>query len=240
MGDVKPILVVTGFNREGALLANSNVRVIAGGGDAAGLARRLAKEAPHCAGIVSFGMAGALDPALRFGDWVIGQSLAGTWQGDCDPAWAATLAARIPGARLGTCFADGRLIADPEEKAAIGRNCGAIAVDMESQVAAKAAAEAGVPFAIMRCISDEVGTKVPDAILVSMQPDGGIAAGAVLRSVLKNPLQIPELISIALSFWRVYKSMKRGVACAGERMGAVPSLLVTPRDLSPLPGSGVA
>jgi adenosylhomocysteine nucleosidase len=218
LGHVKPILAVTGLNREGSVLRHAGVEVIAGGGDSTQLAHRLGALASEAAGIVSFGMAGALDDSLRLGDWVVGGSLAGSWQGDCDRAWAAALAAQLAGARIGTCYADGRLIADPAEKREIGRRYNAIAVDMESQVAARAAAEANIPFAILRCISDEVDTAVPKVIAVSMLPGGGIAVGSILRSVLGNPGQIPELIRIGIRFSDVYMALKAGAKAAGPRL----------------------
>ena len=193
MGDVRQIIAVTGTRREGGVLAGLSTTVIAGGGDAAFLQAELAHAAKSAAGIISFGMAGALDPALRIGDWVIGTSLAGSWEGECDRKWAKALVARLPGATLGCCYADGRLIADPVEKQTIGQNTGALAADMESHIAARAAADAGVPFAILRCISDEAEVALPPAIGVAMRPGGGLSVGAILASILKDAGQVPGL-----------------------------------------------
>ena len=88
MGDV---IAVCGLNREGRLLRGAGVRVIAGGGDPVRLAETLAREAAGADGIISFGMAGALDPGLRIGDWVIGEGLSGAYTGACDGRWAAAL-----------------------------------------------------------------------------------------------------------------------------------------------------
>jgi squalene-hopene/tetraprenyl-beta-curcumene cyclase len=52
---------------------------------------------------------------------------------------------------------------------------------MESHIAAKVAQARGLPFAIVRIISDEVGHLLPHAITVSMRPDGGIHAVAMMR-----------------------------------------------------------
>ena len=65
---------------------------------------------------------------------------------------------------------------------------------MESHIAARAAAEAGLPFAIVRCISDEAGHALPPAIAVAMRPDGGLALGAILKSIIRNPGQVPDLL----------------------------------------------
>lgn len=191
------------------MLRGAGVRVVAGGGDAEKLAETLARLAPGAEGIISFGMAGALDPALRIGEWVIGERLSGAFAGACDARWVAALARAFPDARRGICYADGRLIADLAEKRALGEG-GALAADMESHVAARAAAEAGIPFAVLRCISDEAGHALPPAIAVSMRSDGGLALGAVLRSIVSNPSQIAELIRLSVKFKRAYSALRHG------------------------------
>lgn len=213
MGDV---IAVCGLNREAALLRGAGVRVIAGGGDAARLAAALAEAAPAADGIISIGLAGALDGRLDIGDWVIGEGLVGAFEAQCDPAWGLALAARLPMARRGLAYADGRLIAEPAEKRQLGAT-GALAADMESHVAAQAAAHAGLPFAILRCISDRVDQAVPPAIAVAMRPDGGLALGAVLSSVIRNPKQIPELMESSKLFQRALTALEQGAGQAGPR-----------------------
>ena len=199
------------------MLAGLGVTVIAGGGDTERLAGELARQARGAAGIISFGMAGALDPTLRIGDWMIGTSLIGSWEGDCDGPWAKALAAHLPAAKSGICYGDGRLIADPAEKRALGKN-GAIVADMESHIAAEAAAMAGIPFAILRCISDEADAALPPAIGVAMRPGGGLALVAIIASILKNPSQVPELIGSSARFRSAYAAMQAGATAAGQRL----------------------
>ncbi len=214
---MRPVLAVTGTRREAAVLRGLGVTAIAGGGDAAALARELAQTAKGAAGIVSFGMAGALNPDLRVGDWVIGARLTGSWEGQCDEGWGQALAAALPAARLGPVFADGRLIADPAEKLALGRQ-GALAADMESHIAAAAAEAVGAPFAILRCISDEAGAAMPPAVAVAMKPGGGLATGAIFNSILRNPAQLPELLRATARFNRAFAALRDGSEAAGPRL----------------------
>jgi len=66
------VLAVTGLNREAAILAGPGVVTLASGGDIATLAARIeAVLTPEIKGIISIGIAGALDPALEVGDAVI-------------------------------------------------------------------------------------------------------------------------------------------------------------------------
>lgn len=199
------------------MLKGLDVVAVAGGGDPARLARELAAAAQGADGIISFGMAGALDPALRIGDWVIGSGVIGGFDAACDPVWAEALARRLPGARRGTVHAESRLIGYPAEKAQLFAGH-AIAADMESQVAARVAAGLGLPLAVLRCISDEAGAALPPAIAVAMKPGGGLALGAVLRSIGGNPGQLPALLRTVAGFNRAYRALREGARQAGPRL----------------------
>lgn len=199
------------------MLQGLHVVAVAGGGDPVRLARELAAAAKGADGIISFGMAGALDPALRIGDWVIGSGVIGGFDAACDPAWAAALARRLPQARRGAVHAESRLIGYPAEKAQLFAG-NAIAADMESQVAARVAVELALPLAVLRCISDEADAALPPAIAVAMKPGGGLALGAVLRSLVSEPGQVPALLRTVIGFNRAYQALRAGARQAGARL----------------------
>ena len=219
MGHVGPVIVVTGTRREGMVLADTGVQVLSAGGDTAGLARRLADLAPHAAGLISFGMAGAIDRSLALGDWVVGKRLVGSFPATCDARWASVLMERIPGARLGAVQADGRLLSDPYEKEQISTRSAALVVDMESHIVAEAAAKAGIPFAILRCVSDTTGMQLPPAVDVMMRPDGSIDIGAVAASLAGSPGQIPSFTRTLMAFAKAYGTMGKGAQAIGDRLG---------------------
>lgn len=210
---------MTGLRREGSVLIGPGLEVVAGGGAPERLAAALATRAAGAAGIISFGMAGALDPDLRIGDWVIGTALRGGWEGACDELWTAAIAKTLPDARSGHCYADGRLIADPAEKSRLGKETGALAADMESHIAAEAAERAGLPFAILRCISDEAASRLTPAIAVAMKPSGGLALGAIFRSLASNPGQLPKLLANIAIFNSAFARLKTGAQRIGPRAG---------------------
>jgi hopanoid-associated phosphorylase len=203
------VVAVVGLEREAAVLRGLEVVTVAGGGEPERMRRERADAAKGSAGIISFGMAGALDPELRIGDWVIGERVGKL---ACDPAWREALSQRLPGARVGPVHADGTLITDPDTKMNLNRDSGCLAADMESHVAAQVAAGRGVPFAVLRCISDEAGALLPPAIAVAMKPGGGLALGAVLRSIVRAPGQVPHLCQTVIGFNRAYGELGRGAA----------------------------
>lgn len=212
------VVAVVGLRREAAVLRGLGVLTIAGGGAPDRLARELAAAARGAEGIVSFGMAGALAPDLRLGDWVIGSRVG---PHECDPAWLEALSRRLPEARIGPVHADGGLIADPAKKARLHRAAGSLAADMESHVAARIAAEAGLPFAVLRCVSDEAAAALPPAISVAMKPGGGLALGAVLGSIARRPGQVPHLVRTVAGFNRAYRALGEGARRAGPRLAFV-------------------
>ena len=220
MGDVSsgPVLLVTGTRREAGLVKEPGVRAIAGGSSAAGLVKALRAAAPGAAGIISFGMAGGIDPALAPGDVVIGTGLTGAFPCGCDRAWVLALQAMMPRARLGLVHADGRLFSAAGQKAGQGAS-GAIAVDMESHIAGAIAAEFGLPFAVLRCISDGAEAGLPPAIAVSMKPDGGVAYGAVIGSLLRQPGQVPAMIRTVSRFARAFAQFGTALRQVDGRLG---------------------
>jgi len=213
------VVVATGFNREVATLRQSDIVVVAGGGDPVGLRRNLEAAAANAAGIVSYGMTGALADGLQIGDWVVGDRLSGAIEVECDPDWTAALLAKLPGARKGGFFADGRMIDTVAEKLALGEKHKALAVDMESHVAAAVAAERGLPFAIVRCISDGARHLLPHAITVSMRPDGGVNTRAMFASLAARPAQVADVARTTAGFAKAMRELKRGAVRIGPRMG---------------------
>jgi len=215
---VIPLVVVTGFNREAAVVAQPGVVTIAGGGHADGLAAALERASADACGIISFGLTGALADGLGIGDWVVGDRIAGAIDMACDAGWRDAIAARLPGARIGGFFADGRMIDTIAEKRALGVKHEALAVDMESHIAAAVAARRGLPFAIMRCVSDRVDHLLPHAVTVCMHPDGSLDLPAMLKSLANRPGQIADFTRTMAGFASAFRALHRGNRAVGARL----------------------
>jgi len=214
-----PVILATGFTREVRTVDVAGVVAIAGGGVAERLEERLdAAARDGAAGIVSYGLTGGLAEGLRIGDWVVGSRIAGGIDHACDPAWRDAIAARLPGARIGGFFADGRMIDTIAEKRALGVDHEALAVDMESHVAARVAKAHGLPFAIVRIVSDEVDHLLPHAITVSMRPDGGFDRARMRASLAAEPAQMRDVVQTMAQFLTGFRGLRRGARAMGERL----------------------
>ena len=229
------ILAVTGLERERRILTGSGagqgIEVIVGGGDALRLERETDRAAPRARGIISIGIAGALAPELKPGAWVVADAVRGTDLAmPTDQAWRERLLARLPGATKGLVLGAGAIVATAAEKADLHRTTGAIAVDMETQVAARVAARHRLPFAVARVISDAADRTLPPAARGGMRPDGGIDLAAVLRSLLADPLQLPALIRTGLEAERGFRALLRGHRRLGGHLGG-PDLGELPVDV---------
>src|SRR4051794_40036754 len=92
-----PVLMVTGLAKEMRLAEGPGLAAIASAGDTARLRRRLAERtAPGCRAVLSFGIAGGLDPGLAAGDVVVATGIvAGGKRWAAHPALSDQLAAML-------------------------------------------------------------------------------------------------------------------------------------------------
>jgi hopanoid-associated phosphorylase len=188
-------VVAVGLASEARLLP-PGARAVVSGGDPARLAARLAALGAVRA-VLSFGIAGGLAEALRPGDLLVAEALRdGEELFLPDPAWAARLQAAT-GARLGVLAASATLVATPAAKRALHGATHALAVDMESGVAACFAAARGVPFAVLRAVADTAGEALPRAAADALDADGRPRPLAVLAALLPRPWEVPALIRLA-------------------------------------------
>src|SRR6185437_4650912 len=171
-------------------------------------------------GVISFGVAGGLAPKLAAGDWIVASHVrTDTDLIATDQAWAKTLLNAIPNAIHAEIVGIDTLLDDPAEKARVHVETGAVAVDMESHVAAKIALEHRIPFAACRIIIDAAHRRLPPAAAVGLRPDGTPDLLAVCRSVLQNPRQLPDLIRTALDARIAQRALRLGRKHLGAGLG---------------------
>ncbi len=214
------ILVATGLQREARIVGGPGVLAVPGGGLSAKLEAALTAEAAHAEGIISFGLAGALAPDLRAGDWVIATGIVDAdGHHPTDSTWSSVLLAQLVGARAGPLFASDAMLLTRQAKAAVRVRTQALAADMESHLAARVAARFGLPFAVVRAISDAADRDLPTAVTVGMTPDGGMAIWPVIRALAKRPGQLPGLIRTAIEAERAFRALADARRLLGPRLG---------------------
>jgi adenosylhomocysteine nucleosidase len=226
--DPRPILIVTGLVQEARIAAGPGMAVICSSSDPNQLRALLTTLDPtSIRGVISFGVAGGLDPSLKTGDVVVAtEVMAG------DTRWLAGLSlteAQIASIALGRRRVVRGLLAGVEElvaasacKAALHSETGAAAVDMESHIAAAYAAEAGIPFAALRVISDPAHRALPVVARRAIKPNGDLDLLRIMGSVVRNPRTLRALVSTGIDFNRALRSLRgcRGFLPGGEGLVA--------------------
>jgi adenosylhomocysteine nucleosidase len=185
-----------------------------------------AKQAAHlgCRGIISFGVAGGLAANLQPGDWVVASTIVGSdTTRATDAAWSAKLCDAIKGARFAPIVGVDAPVAEPQAKRTLHRSTGAAAVDMESHVVARVAAEHSLAFAALRVIVDPADRAIPPAALLGMGPGVRADAAAVLREVIARPAQLSSLLRVSLDAYLARTEMLRVRELLGPHFGLAES-----------------
>jgi adenosylhomocysteine nucleosidase len=209
MSKVENVVAVTCLELEAYIARGPRVSVICNQGTE--LKTALAAAVTGASGIISFGIAGGLAPDLRAGDWVVASEVKGPDRVvTTDRAWSHRLLEALPGAVHARVIGAQRVIATPEEKASLFSQTGAAAVDMESHIAAEIATAHRIPFAACRVILDSANRVVPPAAVAGLRADGTPNISAVIRSALKMPNQLPDLIRTAFDAYIAARALSLG------------------------------
>jgi len=195
------ITVLTGLTDEAAILRDTpGVKVLCGSADRDNLAKRLA---PKTTALVSFGVCGALSPRLKVADLVFGTFVTdGGIRHKADQNWFYTMAGRLTFPHHGApVYSTGEIGADtPEERHRLFSSSKAWTIDDESFAVAHVAATLGLPFAIVRSVSDDYLEAVPAATKNATNPDGSANIDSVLRSLQQDPHQMLDLVKVSINF----------------------------------------
>ena len=201
--------IVTGLETEAAVLRRAAdvshpdrlpFIVCAGAERAREAAQRLLAKGAEA--LISFGIAGGLDPALRPGRLIVPGRVIGP--GGLDLAAEPGLHRRFMElcASGGLVPADGvlasstQMVTSPADKQALHERLGALVVDMESHAVASVARSAGVPFVALRAVADPAERTLPGLVRDALDADGRPRSALVLARLCLRPWALPAVLQL--------------------------------------------
>lgn len=221
--------IVTGLRfearavRDAARAAGVQDRILTASGLGRAAARRAGEtlRAQGATALMSFGIAGGLDPALARGTAVIAAAVLAEDLPPlpCAAPWRAHLAQAL--ARTGP-LNEAPLAHAPAvltsgaDKARLFATTGAAAADMESYGVGEAAA--GCPFAAVRVIADTADEHLPGIALHAMGPDGSLRLAATLGRILCVPWQLPGLLRLGRTSAQATRRLEALAAAGAPRL----------------------
>ncbi len=223
------IIAVTGLQVEAAIARKAGFAVVCAGGlpahTAATLGQAIGAQTSAggaASGLLSFGIAGGLAPGLAPGPLVLADAVVASdgTRYPVDAAWRRRLQGRLGavdgGVLGGDVFGGDAIVAAAAEKAALHARVGAIAIDLESAVVARAASRAGLPFIVLRAIADPAERTLPTAASARLKADGRPDLRAIFDAVLMEPRQIAALIRLARDTRKALRALTRAVSATAE------------------------
>jgi len=184
-----------------ALLGEGSLLALSGIGRPAAAAAAQALVDAGVSALMSFGMAGGLDPALKPGSVVIPCELLatdGARYAACR-SWRERVAAAVSplcAVTEGNLLTSPEAIDTPAEKAAALRRTGAAAVDMESAAVAEVAARHDLPYIAVRVIVDTAADFLPRAVVAASRA-GRVHFGRLIGGLILRPREIAALLRLA-------------------------------------------
>ena len=222
------LLVVTGLQREARVASGHGVVTLCSGGNSDLLRERLAAYPMNngrgkICGVLSFGLAGGLASHVRSGDVIVSTIVECSGRRHhAHQGWHDAAASALGTARpihRGLIAGYDLVLAKSSEKVSLHKETGALAVDMESHIAADYAHQHDLPFAAIRAISDPCTRNLPPIAMDALTPDGKVAVGKVIMGILRDTDQLPALIAAGMDSERAFASLRRCRRLLGPLFG---------------------
>jgi adenosylhomocysteine nucleosidase len=200
-------------------LASDALLAVSGMGIRAAASRAGMLVAAGADALMSFGLAGGLDPVLAPGAILLasevisaeGPSLTTT------PAWREQIAAALAAHRplvQGRLLTSSRVLGTVAEKAEAFGRTRAAAVDMESFGVAQVAEAHRLPFMAVRVIVDAAPDTLPRVLSRGADPVGQVSFSRLVGGLALAPADVPALVRLARRYGKARRSM-RAVAASG-------------------------
>jgi adenosylhomocysteine nucleosidase len=222
---MQPVLAVTGLAREARIARGEDAIAVSGGSNAGRLRAVLNDMSPDgLSAVLSFGVAGGLDPTLPAGTIVLATRVV-TQAGGLDIAERVLMAltARLEplAERIHVAPVAGvdQPVLTVAAKSSLHAASAASAVDMESHIGALYAARHGLPFGAVRVVCDPADRAVPAFAMHAVRADGTTDVGAVVRDLVRAPGALPSLLRLAVDAEKAFRALGRCRRLLGFGLG---------------------
>lgn len=211
------VVAVVGLQFEARIVAGPAVRAVVLGAETTPL---VAMILPTDRGIISFGICGGLAPGLSPGACVIASYVSdGTRAWATDKAWTTSLARSIPNAIVGPILGVDEPVLDVAVKSRLHKKYGALAVDMESHVAAIAASAHGLPLVAVRAVADDATCALMTVALAGRRADGSVNVAGVFAALRRQPGELAPLIRLVARTGSARATLVRLRRILGSQLG---------------------
>ena len=149
--------------------------------------------------LLVIGVAGALTPELGVGDVIAGRRVLQPDGVPREPSPELLARAVEAGIPAGSVLTTTRLASTPREKTRLAAQPGVSApavVDLESAVYAQAADAAGVPWLVLRAVSDTAAESLPAYLDRCRDEGGAVHRVRVVLGALVRPWSVPALLRL--------------------------------------------
>ena len=172
--------------------------------------------------LLSWGSAGGLRAAIPAGSLVLPKTVFSSDQTPfrVDTTWHERLHTLLKGhIDLFTqpLIESPSILRTPSEKAALFKQSGAIAVDMESAAIAQTAMEACVPFMAIRVVVDPSHMTVPACALAAVDESGTFRALRLLKNLIRRPQDLIPLVQLGWHFRSAQATLSKVVGITGHK-----------------------
>jgi adenosylhomocysteine nucleosidase len=207
-------------------LADGTLLAVSGMGMAAAARSARALVNAGAGALVSWGMAGGLDPALLPGTVFLpsevvaadGTTLltAPLWRKRLNDAVRTRTGAALPILLQGRLLTSSKAIASLSDKATLFQQTGAAALDMESLAIAEIAHTHQLPFIAIRVIVDSAVDALPRAVTAAADSEGHLQVWRIMGALARAPADLAPLMRLA----QRYRAANRSLA-AIARVGSL-------------------
>lgn len=170
-------------------------------------------------GILSFGSCGGTRRNSVPGSLIIAETVIATdgLSIEADKSWSQNLATHL-GVTLCRVLGSDRML-PRADKASLGMQFSANAVDMESHIIAKLAHDAGVPFAVLRSVVDPIDFEIPAWVLDGVRADGSTSLLPIIAGLCIQPWTLGRMLTLQSYNKTAMEALGSAIRAVGPNFG---------------------